>query len=64
MAIGGRHCGGRRTDRNYASVHGLPQQRLYNLLCLAYGADSTLFADVTNNMTQMGFIPKRRHLRI
>lgn len=45
---------------NYASVHGLPQQRFYNLLCLAYGADPTLFADVTNNMTQMGFIPKRR----
>ena len=45
---------------NYASVHGLPQQRFYNLLCLAYGADPALFADVTNNMTQMGFIPKRR----
>jgi hypothetical protein len=45
---------------NYASVHGLPQQRFYNLLCLAYGADPKLFADVTNNMTQMGFIPKRR----
>ncbi len=45
---------------NYASVHGLPQQRFYNLLCLAYGADPKLFADVTNNMMQMASIPKRR----
>lgn len=45
---------------NYASVHGLPQQRFYNLLCLAYGADPKLFADVTNNMTEKGLIPKRR----
>jgi hypothetical protein len=40
---------------NYASVHGLPQQRFYNLLCLAYGADPTLFADVMENT-----LPKRR----
>jgi len=49
---------------NYASVHGLPQQRFYNLLCLAYGADPKLFADVTNNMmksmTEKGFLPQRR----
>ena len=49
---------------NYASVHGLPQQRFYNLLCLAYGADPVLFADVTremmNKMTEQGFLPKRR----
>jgi hypothetical protein len=49
---------------NYASVHGLPQQRFYNLLCLAYGADPKLFADVTNNMMQsmmqMASLPKRR----
>jgi hypothetical protein len=40
---------------NYASVHGLPQQRFYNLLCLAYGADSRLFADVMETV-----LPKRR----
>jgi Putative metallopeptidase len=45
---------------NYASVHGLPQQRFYNLLCLAYGADSATFADVTNAMTDKGYLPKRR----
>jgi hypothetical protein len=45
---------------NYASVHGLPQQRFYNLLCLAYGADPKLFADVANSMADKGFLPKRR----
>jgi hypothetical protein len=39
--------------KNYASVHGLPQQRFYNLICLAYGADPVIFADVTTNMTNM-----------
>ena len=55
-----------------ASVHGLPQQRFYNLLCLAYGADPVTFADVTENMTNMmarkgmlptaeqGVLPKKR----
>jgi hypothetical protein len=58
--------------KNYASVHGLPQQRFYNLLCLAYGADPVTFADVTENMTNMmaqkgmlptveqGVLPKKR----
>ena len=53
----------RPTD-NYASVHGLPQQRFYNLLCLAYGADPVMFADVTHQtmdkMTNQGFLPKQR----
>jgi len=40
----------------YSSVHGLPEQRFYNFLCLAYGADPELFADVVEN----GFLPKRR----
>jgi hypothetical protein len=48
--------------KNYASVHGLPQQRFYNLICLAYGADPVTFADVTQNMTNMmaqkGVLPK------
>jgi len=29
----------------FASDHGLPQERFYNLLCLAFGANSTEFAD-------------------
>jgi hypothetical protein len=48
--------------KNYASVHGLPQQRFYNLVCLAYGADPVTFADVTEHMTDMmtrkGVLPK------
>jgi hypothetical protein len=40
----------------YSSVHGLPEQRFFNLLCLAYGADPKLFADVV----EKGFLPKRR----
>jgi hypothetical protein len=37
-------------------VHSTPAQRLYNLLCLAYGFDSTLFSDVV----EKGFLPKSR----
>jgi hypothetical protein len=29
----------------FADEHGLPAQRFYNLLCMAYGGDSVLFAD-------------------
>jgi hypothetical protein len=42
--------------KNFADVHGLSAQRLYNLLCLAYGADSELFADVVAK----GYLPKSR----
>jgi hypothetical protein len=49
---------------NYSSVHGLPQQRFYNLICLAYGADPVTFADVTKNLTdsmsKQGVLPKQR----
>jgi hypothetical protein len=48
--------------KNYASVHGLPQQRFYNLICMAYGSDPVTFADVTENetnmMAQKGVLPK------
>jgi hypothetical protein len=40
----------------FADVHGLTAQRLYNLLCIAYGADSQLFADVV----EKGWLPKSR----
>jgi hypothetical protein len=50
--------------KDFASVHGLPEQRFYNLICLAYGADPATFADVTsdmaNTMTKHGTLPKRR----
>ena len=31
---------------SFADEHGTPAQRLYNLLCVAYGSDKELFADV------------------
>jgi Putative metallopeptidase len=31
---------------DYANVHSLDAQRFYNVLCLAYGADPKLFADI------------------
>jgi hypothetical protein len=40
----------------FADEHGTPAQRLYNLLCLAYGSDKVLFADVV----KMGFLPSER----
>ena len=40
----------------FANVHGLPAQRFYNVLCIAYGADAKLFADVV----EKGFLPKER----
>ena len=36
--------------------HGTSAQRLYNLLCLAYGSDKELFADVV----QKGYLPEER----
>jgi hypothetical protein len=30
----------------FSNVHGTPVQRFYNVLCIAYGADKKLFADV------------------
>jgi hypothetical protein len=40
----------------YADVHGIPAQRFFNVLCLAYGADEKLFADVV----EKGYLPKER----
>jgi Putative metallopeptidase len=39
-----------------SSVHGLPEQRFYNLICMAYGADPATFADVVDDE----YLPKRR----
>jgi hypothetical protein len=40
----------------YADEHGIPAQRFFNVLCIAYGADQKLFADVV----EKGYLPKKR----
>jgi hypothetical protein len=42
--------------KTLADEHSLPAQRLFNILCMAYGADNKLFADVVDK----GFLPKAR----
>src|SRR5262245_36351321 len=44
------------TMKQFSDVHGLPAQRLYNLLCIAYGADPQLFGDFVGK----GYLPKER----
>jgi hypothetical protein len=41
---------------DFADEHGTPGQRFYNLLCIAYGADAELFAD----LVRKGYLPKDR----
>ncbi len=41
---------------DFASVHGLPDQRFVNVLCIAYGAEPKLFAD----FVKQGFLPPHR----
>jgi hypothetical protein len=42
--------------KKFADEHGTPGQRFYNVLCIAYGADKTLFADVVAK----GYLPADR----
>jgi len=42
--------------KTFSDAHSRPQQRFYNLLCMAYGADSTMFADLVDK----GYLPKQR----
>jgi hypothetical protein len=42
--------------KKFADEHGTPVQRFYNVLCVAYGADKTLFADVIAK----GYLPAER----
>jgi hypothetical protein len=42
--------------KQFADVHGLPAQRFYNLLCMAFGADPESFAD----LVQGGYLPESR----
>jgi hypothetical protein len=44
------------TMTKFADEHGTPAQRFYNLLCIAYGADAELFADLVNK----GYLPSKR----
>ena len=43
---------------DFADEHSTPAQRAYNVLCMAYGADSKLFANVVGE--QQGFLPMER----
>jgi len=45
-----------RTLEDYASEHGTPAQRAFNLLCIAYGFDKKLFSDIASK----GYLPKTR----
>jgi hypothetical protein len=40
----------------FSNEHGVPAQRFYDLLCIAYGSDQKVFADVVDK----GFLPKER----
>jgi hypothetical protein len=40
----------------FADEHGLPAQRFYNVLCMAYGSDTKTFAGLVSN----GVLPKER----
>jgi len=40
----------------FASDHGSPEQRFYNLVCIAYGFDAKIFATVVDK----GYLPDRR----
>ena len=42
--------------KTFADEHSLPAQRMFNILCMAYGADQKLFSDVV----EKGFLPKER----
>lgn len=43
-------------SEDFAEEHPMPEQRAYNLLCMAYGADEKLFADLVSK----GHLPEER----
>jgi hypothetical protein len=52
-----REAEAREVDRDaFANVHGLPAQRFFNLVCMAYGSDPKYFAD----LVAKGYLPKER----
>jgi Putative metallopeptidase len=42
--------------KQFGDAHGMPAQRFYNLLCIAYGADAQLFGD----MVEEAHLPRER----
>lgn len=42
--------------KHFADAHGLPAQRFFNLLCMAYGAHPKTYADIV----EKGYLPKER----
>jgi Putative metallopeptidase len=44
------------TLAEFSEEHGTPAQRMFNLLCIAYGADPKLFGDVVSK----GYLPRQR----
>ena len=42
--------------KTFSDIHGLPAQRYYNVLCVAYGADPKLFADIVSSQ----YLPQDR----
>jgi hypothetical protein len=45
-----------RSMEDYANEHGTPAQRFFNVLCIAYGADTKLFGDIVSK----GYLPQTR----
>jgi hypothetical protein len=43
-------------SEDFAEIHGTPEQRAYNLLCMAYGADKKYFGGLVSK----GYLPKER----
>ena len=48
--------GGRVSIQSLSNEHSTPAQRTFNILCIAYGADKKLFADIV----EKDFLPKER----
>jgi hypothetical protein len=42
--------------KKFSDEHGIPAQRFFNVLCIAYGADPKMFADVI----ERGYLPRER----
>jgi hypothetical protein len=53
-----KHDASSRTldESDYSDVHGLDAQRLYNVLCMAYGSDPESYG----GMVEKGYLPKDR----
>jgi putative metallopeptidase DUF4344 len=47
----------RKVDRDaFSNIHGLPAQRFFNLVCMAYGAHTWYYADIVSK----GLLPEER----